>query len=315
MRAPVLGHSRSISLHSPLSPSNLIFPFLRVAQRAAILVAAVTLHACAATSESATPEVVRGGAPIVIGNSYILHSRILGDERRIAVYLPPHYSDPNRTFPVVYLLDGGAAEDFHHITGLASISSAYGLTKEVIVVGIEGKDRRHDLTSPSTDPDDLRVASTSGGAASYRHFLVEELKPWIEQRYRIDGHTALMGESLAGLFVVETALTSPGSFDDYIAISPSLWWNRGALSRSAAANLTAGDFAGRRLWLAAGDEMTNYPEMRDGIDRLVVALGNAGPNGLAWSFTPMPAETHATIYHPAAMAAFRQLYALPRPHP
>ncbi|BBC71027.1 conserved hypothetical protein [Altererythrobacter sp. B11] len=216
---------------------------------------------------------------------------------------------------MVYLLDGGAAEDFHHITGLASISAAYGLTKEVIVVGIEGKDRRHDLTSPSTDPDDLRVAPTSGGAASYRRFLVEELKPWIKRRYRIDGHTALMGESLAGLFVVETALTSPGSFDDYIAISPSLWWNRGALSRSAAADLSAGDFAGRRLWLAAGDEMTSYPEMRDGIDRLIAALENAGLKGLAWTFTLMPEESHATIYHPAAMAAFRQLYALPKAVP
>ena len=35
--------------------------------------------------------------------------------------------------------------------------------------------------------------------------------------------------------------------------------------------------------------------------------------GLTWDYTPRPAESHATIYHGAALAAFRQLFPAPTP--
>ena len=39
------------------------------------------------------------------------------------------------------------------------------------------------------------------------------------------------------------------------------------------------------------------------------ALDSArAPSGLAWQYVPMPEETHATIYHPAALRAFRALF-------
>jgi len=279
--------------------------------RAAALAAIAMLLPAQAPPPPAAPS---AGEPIVIGRSYLVPSAILHGNRRINVYLPPHYGAAGRRFPILFLLDGGAEEDFHHITGLAAISAAYGTTEEMIVVGIEGVDRRHDLTAPSSDPSDLKGAPTSGGAAAYRRFLVEELKPWVAARYGAAGRTALIGESLAGLFVVETALREPGAFDDYIAISPSLWWNRQALSREAEADLAKGRLAGHRLWLAVANEVALYPEMQQGMDRLVAALKAAPPRGLTWSYTPFPGETHATIYHPAAMAALRALYALPPPH-
>lgn len=222
------------------------------------LLAALSVLAPGAAPASGPADAAEG-TPILIGRSHLVPSKILKDDRRVAVYLPQHYSDPAKRFPVIYLLDGGAEEDFHHVTGLVSISAAYGLTKEAIVVGIEGKHRRHDLTSPSADPADLKSAPTSGGSSAYRRFLVEELKPWVDARYRTDGRSALMSESLAGLFVLETALGTPRAFDDYVAISPSVWWNRGALSVGATAAHRSKDFAGRRLWLAAADEGTYYP--------------------------------------------------------
>ncbi len=252
----------------------------------------------------------RNGRPIVIGQSYLLPSAVLKDDRRVNVYLPRDYDDPGRRFPVLYLLDGGEKEDFHHITGLAQVSSAYGATQELIVVGIEGKDRKHDLTSPSADPGDVKLLPTSGGAAAYRHFLVDELKPWVSAHYRTSGHTALMGESLAGLFTLETFLTAPQSFDDYIAASPSLWWNRGALSREAKADLDAGHFSGRRLWLAAGDEGGT---MQEGVDRVTGALAAVKPAGLLWTYDPRPTERHDSLYHPVATAAIRALYPAGKP--
>lgn len=248
------------------------------------------------------------GRPIVIGRSYTMHSAVLGDTRRINVYLPPHYSDATRRFPVLVLLDGGEAEDFHHITGLAQVAAFNGAVEEMIVVGIEGVDRHHDLTSPSFDPADRKLVPTAGGAEAYRRFLVSELKPWIASRYRVSGRTALIGESLAGLFTLETYLRAPQSFDDYIAISPSLWWDKEGLSREAATDLARGGFAGKHLWLSIGDEGTT---MQEAMDRIVADLKTDHLDG--WTYDPRPNERHDTIYDSAALAALRVLFAVKTP--
>ena len=262
----------------------------------------------------AAAEPPSGGRPIVIGQSYILHSKILGDDRRINIYLPEHYADPKRSFPALYLLDGGEQEDFLHIAGLAQINAAYGFGQEVIVIGVEGVDRKHDLTSPSAVASDLKRVPTAGGAALYRRFLVEELKPWVALHYRSNGRSGLIGESLAGLFTLETLLTAPSSFDDYIAVSPSLWWNGGALSDQAAADLKAGDFTGKRAFVAFDDPPP--PADRAARDRaqqtrVEAAFNEVRPKGLEFSVI-RPGEGHGSIYHPAALKAFRALY--PPPH-
>ena len=259
------------------------------------------------------PPPASAGQPIVIGRSFLVPSRELGDARRVNVYLPDHYGEPGRRFPVLFLLDGGEKEDFHHVTGLAQITAAYDQGRELIVVGVEGRDRRRDLTSPSSVAADLKLAPTSGGASAYRRFLVRELKPWVAARYRTDGHTALAGESLAGLFTAETLLTAPGSFDDYIIVSPSLWWNGGALTRGALTNLRAGNFAGRRAWIAFDEPAP--PAAAAARERAVqaeleLAFKSAGPAGLTWRVT-RPGEGHGGIYHPALLQAFRGLYAKP----
>lgn len=274
-----------------------------------LLLALTAAPVCAQSASTRSADV---GTPIVIGHSQILRSKVLQDDRRLAVYLPPSYSSSKRSYPVIYLLDGGADEDFHHITGLARVSAAYETMEEVIVVGIEGVDRRHDLTERSKDPADLKSSPTSGGSAAYRRFLVDEVQPWVRNRYRTSGRTALLGESFAGLFVVETVLRQPAAFTDYIAVSPSLWWNRQALSREAEKSLRTNSFAGKRLWLSLADEGSYHVEMKSGVERLVATLRKVDAPGLKWSFTSLPTETHATTYLPAATIALRTLFAKPK---
>lgn len=250
------------------------------------------------------------GRAIIIGQSYRLASRILGDSRVINVALPEHYNDPNRTFPVIVLLDGGEREDFLHIAGLAQINAAYGNGQEVIVIGVEGVDRRHDLTSPSAIPADRKVAPTSGGATAYRKFLVEDLKPWVAARYRTDGRTALMGESLAGLFVLETFLNEPKDFSDFISVSPSLWWDAGRLAKQAASKLDRMHPGKCRLWI--GFEKPAPPASEAAKERfkqrqIELALGSAHQPRMSWSAVHLN-ETHGTIYHQAALLAFRAVF-------
>ena len=248
---------------------------------------------------------VREPTPIVIGQSFVIDSRVMGEDREINVWLPPGYHDTDRTYPVVYLLDGGVDQDFHHITGLAQLGTIVGTTQDFIVVGVATKDRRNELTFRAEhDPSLIADYPTHGQSDRFRRFIADEVMPFIDAAYRTDGDEAVMGESLAGLFVLETFLRQPMLFDRYIAVSPSLWWDKGALADEASGLLAAQPPTGRILWLTVADE---GGEMQAAIDRLRASLDAV--TGYTSIYSARPHETHATIYHPAALDAFRILYA------
>jgi predicted alpha/beta superfamily hydrolase len=262
--------------------------------------------------QAAQPEGPQDGEPVVIARSHRLDSRVLGQTRRLNVYLPPGYTEGTGRLPVLYLLDGGMHEDFHHISGLAQLAAMNGAAGAFLVVGVEGIDRKHDLTAPSKDPRDQKEVPTHGGAAAFRRFLAEEVKPWVEARYRTDGKGVLIGESLAGLFTLETFLREPALFDGYVAISPSLWWDTGSLAKEAPALLKAHPAGKRALYLSIGDEGGG---MRTGVEAVVAALKAGAPQGLTWHYEPLPGEHHHTVYHPAAWRAVRTLFPPPPPPP
>ena len=189
-----------------------------------------------------------GGAsaasPLAIGETFTIQSKTLGETRRINVYLPPQYTDsPSVRLPVLYMPDGGAAEDFFHVAGLVQVSTGNGTMRPFILVGIENTQRRRDLTGPTENPEDRKIAPRVSGSAAFRSFIRTELMPVIRSRYRTTQETAIIGESLAGLFIVETFFLEPDLFDTYIAFDPSLWWNNEELLKRAAERLPA---AGKR---------------------------------------------------------------------
>jgi predicted alpha/beta superfamily hydrolase len=246
--------------------------------------------------------------PVEIATSYTLRSSILQQTRRINVYLPPGYAESSARYPVLYLLDGGVQEDFIHIAGIASLAADFRRIREFILVGIEGIDRYHDLTFPTTVESDRQRLPTNGGSAEFRRFISQELKPYIQQRFRVTDESALIGESAAGLFVVETLLRQPTMFNGYIAISPMLWWDDQSLARQADSLLRKPFPPSRRLYLTIADEGGT---MQEGVDKLVDALKARAPAGLTWTYVPMEQETHGTTFHPAALNAVRMLFALP----
>ncbi len=169
-------------------------------------------------------------APLAIGETFTINSNVLHEVRRINVYLAPGYADaPGARLPVLYMPDGGMAEDFLHVAGLVQVGVGNGTMRPFILVGIENTERRRDMTGPTNDPEDRKIAPRVGGSAAFRQFVRKELMPRIKERYRTTDETAIVGESLAALFVVETLLLEPDLFDTYIAFAPSLWWNKGRL--------------------------------------------------------------------------------------
>ena len=272
--------------------------------RAVAALIALLVFAAPAAAQTTGPE----PTPIVIGQSYALPSATYGGTREINVWLPPGYAESGKTYPVLYLLDGGQAQDFHHISGLAQLGTIVGTTRDVIVVGVASVDRRNELALPTEDPELIARYPTQGQSARFRDFLWKEVQPFVEGRFRTNGETALMGESLAGLFVVETFLKEPQLFDAYVAVSPSLWWDGGRLARQAGAHLRDHSNDPRTLILTIADE---GGEMQAAMDVLVGNLRQYAMPGVTWDYQPRQTESHATIYHGAALDAFRRLYAVP----
>lgn len=253
--------------------------------------------AAAATSSVATP--------LVIGESFTIDSQALKEQRHINVYVARAWdTPPDAPLPVLYMPDGGVAEDFLHVAGLLQVSVANGTMRPFMLVGIQNTQRRRDLTGPTDSAEDRKIAPVVGGSQAYRAFIRDELMPEVKRRYRTTGETAIVGESLAGLFVVETYLLEPQLFDHYLAFDPSLWWNQGALPRQAADLFAKGKPGKRSLYLASSSEAGIASE----VQRLSDVLQKQAPSGLQWHVEKMPEETHGTIYQPAALKAFRAVF-------
>lgn len=242
-------------------------------------------------------------APLVIGETFTINSKFLKETRRINVYLPPAYTESSQTrLSVLYMPDGGIAEDFLHVAGLVQVSVGNGTMRPFLLVGIENTERRRDMTGHTENENDKKIAPRVGGSEAFRKFIRNELMPEVERRYRTNDETAIVGESLAGLFVVETFLLEPELFDTYIAFDPSLWWNNQALVNGAATRLRARAGSEKTLYLASSSDDTG------GTQRLAEILGRNAPHGLRWHYEKMPDEKHSTIYHPAALKALRALF-------
>ena len=244
-------------------------------------------------------------APLVIGETFTIDSKTLGETRRINVYLPPGYlKAPDVRVPVLYMPDGGMAEDFLHVAGLVQVSVTNETMRPFLLVGIENTQRRRDLTGPTKVEDDKKIALRVGESAAFRKFIRDELMPQVKKRYRTNNESAIVGESLAGLFVVETFLLEPDLFDTYIAIDPSLWWNNRELVNGAAERLRVRTKLEKTLYLSCSEEK----EIAQDTQRFADVLKKNAPSGVHWHFKHMPDEKHSTIFHPAALTAFRVVF-------
>lgn len=251
----------------------------------------------------ARPASVDKAVPLVFGETFTINSKVLSETRRINVYMPPVYQESAETrLPVLYMPDGGMAEDFLHVAGLVQVSVGNGMMRPFLLVGIENTQRRRDMTGPTENENDKKIAPRVGGSEAFRRFIRDELMPQIKGSYRTTNEKAIVGESLAGLFVVETFLLEPELFDTYLAFDPSLWWNNQKLLGDAGRRLRARPQTEKTLYLASSSEDTEATQ------RFADVLGKDAPPGLHWHYEKLPDERHSTIYHPAALKAFRAVF-------
>jgi len=200
---------------------------------------------------------------IVIGKIDSVYSNILNEQRKIWIYLPDMTSgmhDSTKHYPVVYLLDGDA--HFASVAGLIQqLSQVNGNTvcPEMIIVAIPNTDRTRDLTPTHIINDlpfmDSSFSKTSGGNENFIAFIEKELMPHIDSVYPTAPYRVLIGHSFGGLTVMNVLANHTKLFNAYIAIDPSMWYDKQHFLAATEKKLPENKYDGRKLFLGIANTM------------------------------------------------------------
>lgn len=229
---------------------------------------------------------------IPVHQTFTIQSVHVGEVRTINVWLPEDYASKPTPLPVMYMADGGINEDFPHIANTLAELIKQQKIKPIILVGIENTQRRRDLTGFTEVAKDKEIAPVVGGSSNFRAFIKDELFAEIEKRYRTTSVRTIIGESLSGLFVMETFFLTPNMFDNYIAFDPSFWWNNAHLIHTANENLSKFPQNEKRLWFAG----SNAKDVSANTKKLAKILRTQNISNLKWLFSDEPNEKHSTIF-------------------
>jgi predicted alpha/beta superfamily hydrolase len=164
-----------------------------------------------------------------------VRSRLLPNTHDVLVCLPPGYEqEPDRRYPVLYLHDGqNVFHDFPRSPfgvqwGIDTTMRQLvhdGMIEPVILVAVGNAGReRIDEYTPTRD-----ARHDAGGKADrYARMLIDEVKPFIDARYRTlrdPANTGVGGSSLGGLLSLYLGITWPHVFGKLAVLSPSVWWD------------------------------------------------------------------------------------------
>jgi len=238
-------------------------------------------------------------SPFGFMQSHSIASEVLDETRDYKVYLPASYhAKPDYTYPVLYLIDG----DYNFLSISAMVENlAKGnnpLIPELIVVGISAKG----IESYRNNMQPSLPLGKGGDAEDFLKFIDDELKAEINNTYRSSGFDIIQGQSIGGLFVINSLLTSSDSFSAYIAISPMMWWEDYRLEEKVEGYLEKIKAPEKKLFLSLGNE----PRM--GVYGLVEQLDRHRPQAIKWDFKHFSDENHDSVTLPALRHALKELF-------
>jgi predicted alpha/beta superfamily hydrolase len=204
------------------------------------------------------------------------HSPVLGYERDLIVWLPPHYREErDRRYPVIYVHDGQNL--FDPATAFAGVAWRLGEAAAALI-----RDKRIEpmiMVGLANTMARLEEYTTKRGR-KYAAFIINEVKPFIDKTYRTQParqHTAVLGSSLGGLISLYLAWWHPEIFSMAGCLSGSWMWDNAAAIRFVEAETPpAPDI---KIYLdhgsegAEGNQAWVYRTMRDALMRRGFAVG------------------------------------------
>ena len=147
-----------------------------------------------------------------------LPSKILNDERKYAIYLPPDYETSERSYPVLYLLHGSG--DDH--TGWVQFGEVLQITDKAIENGLATS---MIIVMPDAQSGQKGYFNSFDGKWNYESFFFEEFIPFVEKKYRIKSEKrfrAIAGLSMGGGGAFIYALRHPELFSSACPLSGAM---------------------------------------------------------------------------------------------
>jgi uncharacterized protein len=278
-------------------------------------------------------------APVTLADTEVhrLRSSNVGDAFELWIARPQAGFAPSSGEPpaVLYVLDAnlffGTAVEMTRL-----MHKLYGELPALLVVGVayptenglvQSALRTRDFT-PSVDgrfaemassmpplPDGITVEPAMGGANAFLRFLRDEVEPFVGSRFDVaESRTILFGSSLGGLFVTHALLTAPDAFDDYVAVSPALWWNGDEPFEIEERTRTERAGTPARAYVAVGalEETPAIPSlapfrMVTNARRMTELLKEASEGDYEVHFVELEGETHTSVVPGALTRALRTL--------
>jgi tetratricopeptide (TPR) repeat protein len=250
----------------------------------------LTLFLSVFTYSAHSAQVESLNEPMIIAEKFSIASEVLGVKRNFYIHLPANYANSTKRYPVMFMTD--ARSTLQQISSVTQqLSGSARSIPEIIVVAITNNGgRTQDL-------------SERPGTINFLSFIVDELKPYINQHYKTNGENLLLGTSMGGEFVIRALLERPEAFDAYFANSPSIYKNDLALVKKAKSISISGQTLAKKLYINVANEGFSF-----GVDELIFGLRKFPIKGLKWSFTKNEKESHGSIGMASARKDLKDYY-------
>lgn len=269
-----------------------------------LLIIAITLYSSLLNGQELPEKVAE--TDFSIGKAISIQSSTLGEKRELNVYLPSSYSsNTSKRYPVIYLLDGSKDEDFIHISGIVQFGSFewINMNPECIVVGIGNVDRKRDFTYPSQNKLDQEEFPTSGQSERFIQFLANELQPFVDANFRTTSTKTIIGQSLGGLLATEILFAKPYMFDNYIIVSPSLWWDDERILKRQPEAVDSN----KSIYIAGGKEGETMERLAKELFR---KLSDQKSQNMEMYYEFLEDKTHGDALHMAVYNAMDKIFRL-----
>lgn len=231
---------------------------------------------------------------MVYAEKYLLNSKKFDSPRKYFVHLPESYqSNKSRRYPVLYVLHG----DSDTLLAVASIKAISHDIPELIVVGV------HNETGKELRPVILEGGEANSEGKSFRSFLLNELIPHIEQKYRVVDFSILSGHSNAGRFVLNSLLDDPKQFNAYFAFSPSI--EDSLINKRVKKEQPKLAENNTRLTITLADEGEH---MENPFRELVSVFSESNKNNSLFNHQEYPEQNHGSTYLVSHLYALRTLF-------
>lgn len=253
---------------------------------------------------------------IVIGVVDSLYSEVLKEQRQVWIHVPEDF-DTAKIYPVIYVLD--ASQHFYVVVGMLKQLIPWKIPNSIIV-GIINTDRTRDFTPTNVPFNRGHESKTSGGANNFLKFVEQELKPFINNKYPTENNNTIIGHSTGGLFVLYTFLNHEDVFDNYLAIDPSLWWDKEYLVKDAEEKINTKNLKEKSLYVAVAnsigkamdtvkvrrDKTEHTEQIRANLKFHDVLVKHNNKLNLKWEY--FKDEDHGSIVIPAQYNGLRSVF-------